>query len=176
MIYTDFRVILRTLRMLADPEITDVDKPALLRKMFFKDDSPQDADAAFAWFLRMGSAGTVSGGERDFDYEQDASEIYSAFRQVYGIDLLAAPLHWWQFSALLNGLFATENALSSKVRLRHIDDSEGKRQAAIAWGKEAARLKEPISQSDAAFEKRISERLKNGLPISDLMEEARRHG
>lgn len=174
-IWTDFNLILRILRMLNDSEISDADKPMLLRKMFFKGDAPTDADAAFARFLHKGDNTTLPGGERDFDYEQDAQEIYSAFWQTYQIDLFNVKMHWWQFSALFDGLFATENALSSKVRLRHLDDSDGKKKTAIARSKEAAKLREAVSRADKAFEKQIAERLKKGLPIGDLMEEAKRN-
>lgn len=43
---------------------------------------------------------------RTFDYIQDASLIYAAFRQTYGIDLAEelGKLHWWKFKALFEGL------------------------------------------------------------------------
>ena len=37
-----------------------------------------------------------------FDYDMDL--IVAAFRQQYGIDLLAAELHWWEFKSLFEGL------------------------------------------------------------------------
>lgn len=42
----------------------------------------------------------------DFDFDQDAQEIYAAFWQTYGIDLLRmrGKLHWYKFQALLAGL------------------------------------------------------------------------
>lgn len=39
-----------------------------------------------------------------YDFEQDAERIYSAFWQIYGIDLQSAPMHWWTFRALLANL------------------------------------------------------------------------
>lgn len=42
--------------------------------------------------------------ERITDMTQDAELILSAFRQVYGIDLLKMRLHWFEFSALLSCL------------------------------------------------------------------------
>ena len=37
-------------------------------------------------------------------YEQDAGLIRTAFRQVYGIDLFRAKLHWFEFQELLQNL------------------------------------------------------------------------
>ncbi len=47
-----------------------------------------------------------SGGSssRVLDYEIDSDLIYSAFMQVYGIDLLIEDIHWHRFLALQNGL------------------------------------------------------------------------
>lgn len=168
-IHTDFRVILRIFRMLADPEVADADKPRLLRAMFFKGEYPVDAERAFEWFVRCGEDISETSGERDFDYEQDAAQIYSAFRQMYGIDLLHENLHWWTFSALLGGVFAGENALSNKIRLRHMDDSEQQRTASLERQKRAVMLRQTVSRSEAALEEQIRQRLQKGLPIDDLM-------
>ena len=50
---------------------------------------------------------TISQGEllNEFVFEDDAPYIYSSFMETYGIDLLTAKLHWWQFLALFRGLF-----------------------------------------------------------------------
>lgn len=55
---------------------------------------------------------SLSGGSdgKILDYTQDADYIYSAFRHCYGIDLMDSSLHlhWYAFSALLNGLKDTK--------------------------------------------------------------------
>lgn len=45
-----------------------------------------------------------TGEKRLTSYEQDAGLIRSAFRQVYGIDLFRAKLHWFEFTELLQNL------------------------------------------------------------------------
>lgn len=167
---TDFRAILRIFRMLGDPEISERDKPWLLRRMFFVGKTPARAEKHFEWFVACGREKGEGGGVRDFDYEQDAAEIYSAFRQAYGIDLMEVEkLHWWRFCPLLEGLFCCDNALSNKVRLRHADDGDGQRKASFDRQKRAVKLRENISRSDAALEELVRERLMNGEPIGDLM-------
>ena len=163
------KVILSIFKMLNDPEIADRDRMMLLRHMFFVDTAPWDAMGVFALFVRRGGEAAASDGERDFDYEQDAEEIYSAFMQVYGIDLISTDLHWWRFSALLTGVFACDNALTNKIRLRHMDDSKDKQKSALERSKRAAALTNAISRSEAARTEELAERLKNGLPISDLL-------
>jgi hypothetical protein len=169
-VYTDFRVILRILRMLSDAEVAQADKGVLLRRMFFRE-TMRDAGAeeAFDEFLRCGREKSEPAGEADFDYEQDAMEVYSAFRQVYGIDLMNAEMHWWAFTALLEGLFSGENALSDKVRMRHADDGEAQRKNALERRKRAVRLRQTVSRAEAAIEEQIRQRLLRGLPIEDLL-------
>lgn len=170
-IRTDYRVILRILRMLGDPEVCDRDKPILLRRMFYPESVPpgMEAEELFESFLRCGRDAPEPGGERDFDYEQDASEIYSAFYQTYRIDLLTADMHWYQFSALLNGCFTGENALSNKIRLRHLDDGKGQHKAALERQKRAVQLRDSISGAEKARVEQLRMRLEQGLPLEDLL-------
>lgn len=42
--------------------------------------------------------------ETVLDYEEDADLLYSAFMQQYGINLITASLHWYEFIALIQGL------------------------------------------------------------------------
>ena len=58
--------------------------------------------------LILGKAPTAEHSQPFFSFTQDAPYIYAAFRQQYGIDLLAerGKLHWWAFNALLKGLTA----------------------------------------------------------------------
>lgn len=167
---TDFRAVLRILRMLADPEILDADRPALLKRMFYPNAAPADPFEGFRTFVRMGEEErAAASGESDFDYEQDAQEICSAFMQLYGIDLTEANMHWWKFRALLTGAFAGENALSNKVRIRHLHDTKAQRKAASEEAYRNARIRTAMSRSEANLERMIRERLQAGLPVDDLM-------
>lgn len=173
---TGHRTILRIIRMLRDPEIAEKDRPGILSRMFFADGKRPGRSGtlmAFGWFVTCGNTDRDENteGARDLDYEQDAQEIYAAFRQVYGIDLLETELHWWQFSALLGGCFACDNALSAKVRLRHIDDNDSKRKAARDRAKRAAELKEQHSRTDIELHDQLQNALKFGGDISGIIEQ-----
>jgi hypothetical protein len=67
------------------------------RKLIFKE--------YFENFVQMGPTKNDHSA-RAFDFTQDATYIYAAFWQCYGIDLLGTHknLHWWKFMMLLGGL------------------------------------------------------------------------
>lgn len=169
-VYTDFRRVLLALKLLGDPNVMPTDKHRLLAQIMYPDCVPPDPWAPLKAFIRCGRDSKGGNGDRDFDYEQDAAEVYAAFMQVYHIDLLNVPeLHWWAFVPLLDGVFACDNALSNKVRLRHLDDSKTARKAAADRAKRNAALAEETSAADAMLDKRIRDRLKAGKPIDDLL-------
>lgn len=170
-IRTDHRTILRIIRMMRDPEIDDRDRMPLMLKMFYISSMPKDAADGFEWFFRCGETdeSTPGSGKRDFDYEQDAQEIYAAFYQVYRIDLFDVALHWWRFSALLNGLFSGENALSNKVRLRHADDTDSQKKAALDRAKRSAVIKDTHSLSEATAQEQLQKALKEGADITAIL-------
>lgn len=169
-VHTDFRRVLLALKLMGDPNVIAHDKRRLLAEIMYPGRAPADPWTPLQAFIRCGMDENPDRGDRDFDYEQDAPEIYAAFMQVYHIDLIAVPgMHWWTFVPLLNGVFASDNALSNKVRLRHLDDSKTAQKAATDRAKRNAALAEEVSAADAMLDKRIHERLKAGKPIDDLL-------
>ena len=105
---------------------------------------------------------------RTFSFTYDADYIYSAFLQVYGIDLQADNMHWWRFLALLGGLpddckftqivsiRATDTSKMSKSMKQHYD--ELKRVYAL-----------PLSDRQAAMQAEIEQALLNGGDIQAVM-------
>lgn len=169
-IQTDFRKILLVLKAIGDPNLEEFTRTDMLHRHFYKGDAPENAEDAFIEFVNCGKDDRESSGRKDFDFEQDAAEIYSAFMQVYGLDLFSVEdMHWWRFSALLDGVCVTENALANKIQLRHMDDSEGEKKASAERAKRNAELKMEVSGSEKAIQEEMMERLKKGQDISDLM-------
>ncbi len=65
---------------------------------------PPDALDKAVWFLE-GPNKPTGKGEASFDYFQDASVIYGAFQQAYGLGLEEVTgMHWWAFLALLEAI------------------------------------------------------------------------
>lgn len=169
-IYTNFHTVLAVLRALGDQNLDPQDRRKIAAGLLFFGKIPAgDWLTPFRDFVGCGQPDGETSDVRDFDYEQDAMELYSAFWQLYGIDLFSVKLHWWKFSALLHGAFSTDNALSNKVRLRHIDDTEARRKAATDRAKRNAELWEEVSAAEMAIEEQLRQRLKEGKPIDDLL-------
>jgi len=59
---------------------------------------------------------------RGMDWLIDSEYIYAAFMQQYGIDLIAADLHWHSFLALFNGLMETRlnEIMSTRYYIRPV--------------------------------------------------------
>ena len=169
-IHADFRTILKVLAILADPEIIDAHRSAVAATYLFTGEAPSAPWwESFGQFLRCGDRQRAASGKRDFDYEFDAQEIYASFRMIYSIDLFAVDLHWWEFSALLNGLFVVECPLSEKVRLRNLDTHNCKDRTKAEQAKQSVQIPDRISEDDARTNDLIAERLKRGEDIADLL-------
>lgn len=97
--------------LLSDPEKARLCATILVRPRFLGKIMPYKNCVALleAYFEKI-IPGLRSGKKKEtqkiMDFRQDAQYIYSAFRQVYGIDLFGKDknLHWWIFLALLSGL------------------------------------------------------------------------
>ena len=159
-----FRNILKILRLQNDPDVLDGHKAELLRRWFFDGEAPEAWAEAFGHFVRAGDEPELPAGERDFDYEFDAPEIYASFRQLYGIDLMDAELHWWQFRALLGGC-----ALSEKIRLRHLDVFKCEDKAAAQRAKDAAAIPDAVGIDERLLTEQVRERLLRWESIEDLI-------
>ena len=111
-----FRAALKVQDVLTDILLSDSEKARLcavilVRPRFLGKIMPYKNCVALleAYFEKI-IPGLRSGKKKEtqkiMDFRQDAQYIYSAFRQVYGIDLFGKDknLHWWVFLALLSGL------------------------------------------------------------------------
>lgn len=108
-IKTDFRHWIRFSQMLKEkPSLGDFD-------FLYLSEIPQDRAAGFNALLdffidkkELPKVQDESDGMRAYDYELDAGLIFSAFYELYGIDLTEARLHWHKFRALMDGLHGTK--------------------------------------------------------------------
>lgn len=99
--------------------------PEAFFRLWFPGPCPENTAAAVEAvnrFYRRRDEPAKPGGEdgpKAFDFHQDADAIYAAFWERYGIDLSHAALHWWQFMALLEGLYSY--GFSDRVGFRVAD-------------------------------------------------------
>lgn len=135
----DFRVgILYELLML-DEDVEGAEKPLLALRLFYPK-IPKNWEMALEgiqWFYRAGDLEKASYQKRNhkkqdkiYSFEHDASYIYSAFLEQYGMDLTEEKqLHWWKFRALFQGI--KEDTTFCKImgyRTMEISESMGKEQ------------------------------------------------
>lgn len=128
-IEADFREWIRFIQLVEDDEVPWQIKCQLMMQ-WYTDGMPDDLeDAVYALggFLEMRTE--RSGGEEHsesvpkqlFSFNQDADCIYSAFREVYGINLQTVPyMHWWEFQTLFCGL-PEKTEIKQRIMYRNTD-------------------------------------------------------
>lgn len=170
-----YRNILRILRMLDDPELLPSHKPMLLRQWFYVEDAPDDFLSPFYAFL-AGEQKQDGSNIQTFCFEFDAPEIYAAFWQEYGMDLLQTELHWYQFQILLTGIMGGENAFSRKVRLRTLDTSKYENKAELERAKAAVQIPAVVGRTEQKLHDAITEALISGGDIAGLVRQVKENG
>ena len=80
---------------------------------------------------------------RAFDFQQDAEAIYAAFWEVYGLDLSTAELHWWQFMALLEGLYSYGFADRVGFRVADLSGLDAKQRTKLLQKRRQFSIREP---------------------------------
>jgi hypothetical protein len=123
-IKTDFRQGLKFFNILDEDELDEREKALLIMKCLFFS-IPPNVETLWEFinnYISGGEKGDGS-GEKVTDFNQDAGRIYSAFWQVYKIDLRAVDLHWWQFLELFKNLpDGTTLSRVIEIRTKDIDD------------------------------------------------------
>jgi len=130
-IYTDFRRWIQIEVLLFEEQGSFVSKlPEMLRLCYpILPDTLEEAIHGITEFYSGGSKQKKKSfkgkGQALYSFVQDEALIYAGFYQQYGIDLVKADLHWWQFKALFEGL--SEKTLMTQVmQYRAVDISSVK--------------------------------------------------
>ncbi|WP_125703695.1 Gp15 family bacteriophage protein [Lacticaseibacillus daqingensis] len=139
-----FDRVLIAMDALEDSQMLDADKLEVFLQLLIRDKLPpvnewseafyrvqEVLDGATAKVMHYDLNGDVierhSKEVPDFSFSFDAGYIYAAFRQTYGIDLLAerGKLHWFEFISLFNGL--PDETRFNRIRaIRSVDLSKVK--------------------------------------------------
>lgn len=105
---TSFRNILNILSLLKDSLFTEIEKQYLSLIMFYEDvpENPWEAMQEMMKFIQCYADYEEKEGSREeaFDFEIDSSSIYSAFFQIYGIDLSNTDMHWFQYISMFENI------------------------------------------------------------------------
>lgn len=153
-----FDNVLQMFAQTNDPTLTDTEKAELMI-YYLADNAPITAEALTAIFNALFTVQPKeASGPKAFDFVQDADLIYAGFMQAYGIDLIdqQGKLHWWKFSALLQGL--PENTRFREVvnlRMRPLPEPtkyNSKERAALIKAKQAVALKITAEEREAELQ------------------------
>lgn len=121
-IYADFRTWVRVDSLIQDKAIPEELKlPIICRtvgiNLFTFLGDQKELWSAIVGFYFCGKkpkdSHVKTNGRQGYRFDYDMDLIYAAFRQQYGINLLDAKLHWFEFRALFNAL--TEDTMIVKV-------------------------------------------------------------
>lgn len=128
-IVTDFRVWLQYEAMLLDGDITNEQLWGWINDSVFRGKIPENkADvltAVISFYLcgkrnEARNTGSGAASKRAYDINVDAPLFAAAYRQVYGVDLTTARLHWWEFRAMMDGL-PEDCQLAKVISYRTVD-------------------------------------------------------
>lgn len=109
-IKTDFRQAIKFELLMQDNKIDEKDKILLALNLFYE--KPEDIKKQvddLLWFYMCGKEEKTNkvekeNGKQIYSFEYDAGYIFSAFLEIYGIDLNTTDLHWWKFKAMFDSL------------------------------------------------------------------------
>lgn len=100
-----------------------------------------------------------SSGKKVTNFEQDADLIRAAFRQVYGINLWTAKLHWLEFTELLHGIpDGNRYADTISIRVREMPEPtkyNQKEREALAKAKAAVALKMTEEETESNYQQGV---------------------
>jgi len=166
-INSDFRTILKVLRLNEDQEIFPQQKCLMMLKWFYTNKYPNDLqkgiESLFGFICNNPIDDDESKKPPQYDFEYDAEEIYISFLKDYDIGLVEIDfLHWYKFRTMLRNL-SEESPLMQRIRLRFLDlkDYKGKRRAELSEAKKKVQIPEKINKKDKEAKDNLFKRLQN---------------
>lgn len=137
-ILTDFREWLRFADMVSAKELDDREKMTLMELWLITPTVMTDAIVRalydFYHARKIAPEPPESDGEQPvqrpplFDWKIDARFLLGDFRRYYGVDLLTAEMHWWEFMALFAAL-PDDSVCAKRITYRNTDLSKIKDKA-----------------------------------------------
>lgn len=173
----DFRTSIKFELLIQESESSQREKIIETLKLYFNV-IPKNIDVAIEriiWFYSCGNTcktpkedqkekRSIEVNQRAYSFNYDKNYIFSAFYQVYGIDLTKENLHWWKFKALFSAL--PDECLFSKIMYYRTVEISSK--MSREYQQRLRELKEiyalPLTESE---QRRIND-LENALLKGDL--------
>ena len=150
---TDYRIGIQISLCLQDGDLSRQERAAVALSLLYGEGVPplETALEGLSWFLSCGQPRREDlpegGGPARFWFDFDAARIAASFRKSFGVDLLRARLHWFEFMALLDCL-DEDSSLSNAIQLRGADTSQMKGRQRRAYERARRLLTPPPRYSD----------------------------
>jgi len=183
-INTGFRGCILTFQALQAGDLTDWERTEILLENIYcepPDNIPEAVERAI-WFLSGGKPQEKSDKPQiiNYDFEQDADLIYSAFLKK-NVDLDSVDMHWWtflsHFAELPESAFTYIAYLRTQYKRGKLTKEERKDCDRIGWDvikmlteeqrAENERIWAALKDEDSAFEKEFEERYKVAVERRD---------
>lgn len=106
-----------------DSEMADFEKSEAIIRILFPEEIPpvEEINECINWFMN-GWCHDRSPMEKEkrklMDYNKDQWRIYADFRQIYGINLNEADLHWWEFMGMLWNMPQRQSTFIQVIEIR----------------------------------------------------------
>lgn len=122
---TWFQIGIQIYLVYEDAELVSFEKAQTLKELLFADpdNSPngEELNECVGWFLN-GWCNDRSPKEKEkrrlMDFNIDQWRIYADFRQIYGINLNEADLHWWEFMGMLWNMPRRQSSFLQVIEIR----------------------------------------------------------
>lgn len=122
-INTWFQIGVQIYLVSEDDELLDFERAEIITELLFPREipPPDEIQECVSWFLN-GWCHDRSPREKKkrrlLDFNKDQWRIYADFRQIYGINLNEADLHWWEFMGMLWNMPQRQSSFLQVIEIR----------------------------------------------------------
>lgn len=120
---TWFQIGIQMYLVSEDAKLADFEKTQIIAELLFPDKLPplEERQECIVWFLN-GWCHDRSPKEKKkrrlLDFNKDQWRIYADFRQIYGVNLNEADLHWWEFMGMLWNMPQRQSSFLQVIEIR----------------------------------------------------------
>lgn len=120
---TWFQIGIQIYLVSEDKTLIDIERAEIIKELLFPQEVPpaELMQECIAWFLN-GWCHDRSPKEKKkrrlLDFNKDQWRIYADFRQIYGINLNEADLHWWEFMGMLWNMPQRQSSFLQVIEIR----------------------------------------------------------
>lgn len=125
---TSFRIGIQIFLIQGDDTLEDYERIPLIISLLFEQDDEElafpegeELGECIQWFMNgwcHDKSPLEADKRRIMDFDIDQWRIYADFRQIYGINLNEADLHWWEFMGMLWNMPQSQSSFLQVIDIR----------------------------------------------------------